>query len=225
MDTKAIRNATLFSGLEDKDTSTLVQFMRSRNLRRGATLFREGDTGDELYIVASGKLKIGRESPDGRENLLAVAGAGEIIGELSLFDPGFRSTTVTAITQSEVLSLKHADLMSWLEGRPQATMNLLKAMAQRLRRTNETVGALVFSDVPGRVANALLDFAHRFGQTSAEGTLVPHELTQEELAQLVGASRETVNKALADFAARNWIRLEPRAVVITDMERLRNRVH
>ncbi len=225
MDIEVVRNATLFAGLDDESTSALLKFMKPRNLRRGTVLFREGDSGNELYIVSTGKLKVGRESPDGRENLLSVVGPGEMIGELTLFDPGTRSTTVTAVSQTELLSLEHNDLMTWLEERPQAAMNLLRALAQRLRRTNDTVGDLVFSDVPGRVAKALLDLAQRFGKQGPDGTLVAHDLTQEELAQLVGASRETVNKALADFAARGWLRLEARAVVILDQERLSNRAH
>lgn len=223
VDIEVVRGATLFAGLDDEATSALMKFMNPRSLRRGTVLFHEGDAGDELYIVSTGKLKIGRESSDGRENLLSVIGPGEIIGELSLFDPGPRSTSVTAVSQSELLSLKHEDLTTWLNERPQAGMNLLKALAQRLRRTNETVGDLVFSDVPGRVAKALLDLAARFSKPAPDGVLVAHDLTQEELAQLVGASRETVNKALADFAARGFIRLEARSVVILDMERMRNR--
>lgn len=225
MDIEVVRNATLFAGLDDESTSALLKFMKPRSLRRGTVLFREGDSGNELYIVSSGKLKVGRESPDGRENLLSVVGPGEMIGELTLFDPGTRSTTVTAVSQAELLSLEHNDLMTWLKDRPQAAMNLLRALAQRLRRTNDTVGDLVFSDVPGRVAKALLDLAQRFGKQGPDGILVAHDLTQEELAQLVGASRETVNKALADFAARGWLRLEARAVVILDQERLSNRAH
>ena len=100
---------------------------------------------------------------------------------------------------------------------------LLAALAQRLRRTNEHLADLVFTDVPGRVAKALLDLADRFGRTADDGVHVHHDLTQEELAQLVGASRETVNKALADFAARGWIRLEPRSVTILDVERVERR--
>jgi CRP-like cAMP-binding protein len=100
---------------------------------------------------------------------------------------------------------------------------LLRALARRLRRTNESLADLVFSDVPGRVAKALLDLSTRFGVPSDEGIHVTHDLTQEELAQLVGASRETVNKALADFASRGWLRLEARAVVLIDLERLARR--
>ena len=96
-------------------------------------------------------------------------------------------------------------------------------LAQRLRRTNESLSDLVFSDVPGRVAKALLDLADRFGTATDKGVHVPHDLTQEELAQLVGASRETVNKSLADFVSRGWIRLEGRAVTLLDVDRLARR--
>jgi len=100
---------------------------------------------------------------------------------------------------------------------------LLAALARRLRRTNEAMADLIFSDVPGRVAKQLLDLARRFGVETPDGLRVAHDLTQEELAQLVGASRETVNRALADFASRGWLRLEPRSVVLMDIERLARR--
>ena len=100
---------------------------------------------------------------------------------------------------------------------------LLQALAQRLRRTNEALADLVFSDVPGRVAKQLLDLADKFGQPGPDGVLVHHDLTQEELAQLVGASRETVNKALADFTQRGWVEVDQRQVLLIDMERLARR--
>jgi len=146
-----------------------------------------------------------------------------MFGELSLFDPGPRTATATAVTDTSVLGLGHDELEPWLTGRPEVAAQLLGALAQRLRRTNEAMADLVFSDVPGRVAKALLDLARRFGVQSEDGLHVTHDLTQEELAQLVGASRETVNKALADFASRGFLRLEARAVVILDIERLSRR--
>src|SRR4029077_5003516 len=92
--------------------------MTESRLRRGETLFHEGDSGDKLYIVTDGKVKLGRSSSDGRENLLAILGPGQMFGELSLFDPGPRSATVTAVTDTRFLSLSHEDLLRWLEGRP-----------------------------------------------------------------------------------------------------------
>jgi len=223
VDNDVLRQAPLFSALDDEAASALRSSMNELRLRRGEVLFREGDSGDRLYVILEGKIKLGRTSPDGRENLLAIQGPGQMFGELSLFDPGPRSASVTAITDVAFLSLSHEDLLRWLEGRPAVARGLLAQLAERLRKANDVVADLVFSDVPGRVAKALLDLADRFGRTADDGVHVHHDLTQEELAQLVGASRETVNKALADFVSRGWLRLEPRSVVITDVERLTRR--
>ena len=215
-----ISQVPLFGGLDDAQQVSLQQKMGHTTLRRGETLFDEGDLGDRLYIVTEGKVKLGHTSNDGRESLLAVLGPGEIIGELTLFDPGPRSTTATAVSPASLLFLEHEDLMHVLDTNPTLAKHMLRALAQRLRRTNESLSDLVFSDVPGRVAKALLDLADRFGTSTDKGVHVPHDLTQEELAQLVGASRETVNKSLADFVSRGWIRLEGRAVTLLDVDRL-----
>ena len=223
MDDDVLRQTPLFSGLEDDAAESLRSSLTETRLRRGEILFREGDSGDRLYVVLEGKIKLGRSSPDGRENLMAVLGPGQMFGELSLFDPGPRSLTATAVTDVVMNDLGHDDLTRWLVGYPDVARNLLGQLAARLRRTNDVVADLVFSDVPGRVAKALLDLASRFGRRADDGVHVHHDLTQEELAQLVGASRETVNKALADFAHRGWLRLEPRSVVLVDVERLQHR--
>ena len=219
MDNDVLRQAPLFSSLDDEAATALGGSMAETKLRRGDVLFHEGDSGDKLYIVTDGKVKLGRSSSDGRENLLAILGPGQMFGELSFFDPGPRSATATAVTDVELKSLGHEALSPVLNAHPDVAHALLNQLAGRLRRTNEVVGDLVFSDVPGRVAKALLDLASRFGRRADDGIHVNHDLTQEELAQLVGASRETVNKALADFASRGWLRLEPRSVVILDLER------
>jgi len=218
-----VRKAPLFTALDDEAAKAVRLSMTEVMLAKGEVLFYEGDSGDSLYVISDGKIKLGMKSTDGRENLLSVLGPGQMFGELSLFDPGPRTSTATALTETRLLALSHKDLEPWLTGRPEVAKQLLRALAQRLRRTNEAVGDLVFSDVPGRVAKALGDLAKRFGTKSGDGIYVAHDLTQEELAQLVGASRETVNKALADFASRGWLRLEARAVVILDEERLAKR--
>jgi len=197
--------------------------MVEQKLSRGDVLFSEGEPGDKLYVIESGKIKLGHTASDGRESLIAVLGAGEMIGELSLFDPGPRTATAAALTNCKVLAMGHEALLPWLVGRPDLAVSLLAALARRLRRTNEALADLVFSDVPGRVAKALLELGSKFGEPVPEGLLVTHDLTQEELAQLVGASRETVNKALADFSQRGWMRIEQRSVTLLDLERLERR--
>ena len=223
MDPEVLTKAPLFAELDDVSAEALEHAMGTLRLSKGEVLFREGETEDRLYVVVAGKIKLGRSGSAGRENLLAVLGPGQMFGELSVFDPGPRSTTATAVTAAEVRTLEHDELMGWIEGHPEVARSLLGQLAGRLRRANDVVADLVFSDVPGRVAKQLLELARRFGDRKDDGVHVHHDLTQEELAQLVGASRETVNKALADFAARGWIRLEPRSVTLLDVERVERR--
>ena len=218
-----IRQAPLFSALNDEAALSLRESMVSLKLYKGQVLFKEGQEGDRLYVVVHGKIKLGTTSNDGRENLLSILGPGEMFGELSLFDPEPRTSTATAVTDARLVSLAHDAVIGLITTNPQTSLELLRRLAQRLRKSNEVLADLVFADVPGRVAKAIIDLGVRFGVQEEDGLHVNHDLTQEELAQLVGASRETVNKALADFAARGWVRLEPRAVLVTDVARLTKR--
>lgn len=218
-----LRQAPLFAALDEDAAEALRASMIEVALRKGEALFTEGEPGDRLYVIQEGKIKLGQSSVDGRESLLAVLGPGEMFGELSFFDPGKRAASAVALTDAVVLGLGNEQLRPWLTGRTEVAAALLQGLARRLRRSNEALADLVFSDVPGRVAKALMELGEKFGRVTPEGLLVTHDMTQEELAQLVGASRETVNKALADFAQRGWIRLESRQVLVLDVERLGRR--
>jgi CRP/FNR family cyclic AMP-dependent transcriptional regulator len=218
-----LSRAPLFEALDDEGARALRSRMTDVQLSRGERLFAEGDEGDSLYVVLEGKIKLTRAAADGRENLLSVIGPGEMFGELSLFDPRPRTSSASAVTDARLAALAHDKLLIWITAHPEVALHLLRALAQRLRRANDVMADLVFTDVPGRVAKQLLDLADRFGEKLPDGLHVNHDLTQEELAQLVGASRETVNKALADFVARGWIQLAARSVVLLDQDRLRRR--
>ena len=201
MDENIVRSAPLFAALDDDGKQAVLDSMTQEDFHRGSVVFREGDQGDRLFIIASGKIKVGHASGDGRENLLAVLGPGETLGELSLFDPAPRNATATAVAETTLYSLSQQDLYRVLAQRPEVARHLLASLARRLRKTNDSLADLVFADVPGRVAKNLLDLAQRFGRQSDEGIMVSHGLTQEELAQLVGASRETVNSTSSVCAA------------------------
>src|ERR1017187_5045061 len=153
----ALSRAPLFEALDEDGAKALRSMLADVELPRGAS--------------------------DGRETLLSVLGPGEMFGELSLFDPRPRTSSAVAVTDARLAALAHADLLSWLTGRPDVALHLLRALAQRLRRANDVMADLVFTDVPGRVAKALLDLADRFGEQQDEGLQVHHDLTQEELAQ------------------------------------------
>lgn len=223
VDRQVVMKAPLFSALDEESAGRLLDSMTPHRLARGESVFHEGDPGDSLYVIISGKVKLARTSADGRESLLAVLGPGEMFGELSLFDPGPRLSTGHVVSTTELVSLGNDALRLFLADHPEVAMQMLAGLAHRLRRTNEGLSDLVFTDVPGRVAKALLDLSDRFGRRTEDGLHVAHELTQEELAQLVGASRETVNKALADFAHRGWVTLGAKSVTLLDLERLHRR--
>jgi CRP-like cAMP-binding protein len=213
----------LFQGIEPAAAQSAAAQFEYLDIPRGRVIFHEGEPGDSLYVVLDGKVKLGRKSADGRENLVAVLGPSDQFGELSLFDPGPRMSTATAVTDARLARMTKPALRAWITDRPEISERLLHVIARRLRRTEHMLADLIFTDVPGRVAKALLQLAQRFGTVEGTNLRVTHDLTQEELAQLVGASRETVNKALADFAARGWLRLEGKSVVILDRERLTRR--
>ncbi|MCP3799860.1 MULTISPECIES: Crp/Fnr family transcriptional regulator [unclassified Allokutzneria] len=220
---ETLARAGIFQGVEPAAAEALVSTLEQVDFPRGHVIFAEGEPGDRLYIIQSGKVKVGRKSPDGRENLLSIMGPSDMFGELSIFDPGPRTSTATTVTEVRALTMDRPSLREWIGKRPEIAEQLLRVLARRLRRTNNMLADLIFTDVPGRVARALLQFAQRFGSQEAGLLRVTHDLTQEEIAQYVGASRETVNKALADFAHRGWLRLEGKSVLILDPERLARR--
>ena len=218
-----VNKAPLFAALDVESAAALRSSMVEVKARKGDVIFREGEPGDRLYVITSGKVTLGHGSNDGRETLIALLGPGDMFGELSLFDPGARTATATALTNATVLGLSREALRPLLISRPEVAEKLLQALAQRLRRTEGALADMIFIDVPGRVAKTLLELAQKFGIVQDESLLVEHDMTQEELAQLVGASRETVNKALADFTVRGWVRVEQKSVAILDEDRLQQR--
>ena len=218
-----LSRAGIFQGVESTAVNALIEQLESVTFPRGTTIFDEGEPGDRLFIIIDGKVKLARHAPDGRENLLTIMGPSDMFGELSIFDPGPRTSAAVCVTEVTAAVMDSQMLHDWISDHPEISEQLLRVLARRLRRTNNALADLIFTDVPGRVAKALLQLANRFGVQEGGALRVHHDLTQEEIAQLVGASRETVNKALAEFAHRGWIRLEGRSVLISDTERLAKR--
>ena len=218
-----LRSSPLFGGMDGESARSLIALMTRREMVKGDVLFNEGDEGHALYVLVKGKIKMARTARDGRENLLGLLGVGDMVGELSVFDPGPRMSRAHAVEESIVYELPKEILDEWLDDHLEMSRHLMRALAQRIRRISNNMADLVFSDVPGRVAKAILDLGHRFGRMERGHVTVRHGLTQEELAQLVGASRETVNKALADFVSRGWIDVHIGSVEVYEPERLRAR--
>jgi CRP/FNR family transcriptional regulator, cyclic AMP receptor protein len=224
-DDEILARAAIFRGLESDAMAVFPKQLRPIQFPRAKVIFAEGEPGCCLYIILSGKVKIGRYSPDGRENLLSVLGPSDMFGELSIFDPAPHTSNATAVTEVRAVSIDRDTMHAWIAKRPDIAGRLLADMARRLRNTSNDFTDHMFTDVPGRVAKQLLRLGRRFGVQQRGRLRVDHDLTQDEIAGLAGSSRETVNKALAVFARRGLIRVEGRSVVIIDADQLARRAN
>ena len=223
-DADVLRRAGLLERIPEEDVEALLPKFSPVSVQRGQVIFRERDVDEgHIYVVLDGRIGLERHDDRDHSTMLAVLGPSEMFGELSALDPGQRTSTATALMPTRLAMLRAEDLLDWATHRPVIARQLLRVLARRLRRTNDTVAGLVFVDVPGRVAGAVLDLAGRFGEPTDDGLRVRHALTQDQLAQLVGASRETVNKVLANFSARGWLTLESRSLVLRDVDAVRKR--
>ncbi|BBZ46821.1 Crp/Fnr family transcriptional regulator [Mycobacterium parmense] len=192
----------------------------------GEEIFAEGDPGDRVFVIDQGMVKITLRGAGGRTSMRAILGPAEIFGELAVLDQGPRSCSATAITDVRARWLDRATLRTRLTEQPALAEQLLQVLARRLRDTDEERVGLLFGDVTGRVAGRLLELGRRFGTPEGpdcQALRVSHHLSQDELAQLVGADRASINKALREFAAHGWIRVDGRSVVLLDAGELTRR--
>jgi CRP-like cAMP-binding protein len=176
----------------------------------------------ELFVVLTGRVAITRRSGTGRGRSELI-GPGETFGELSVLDPGPRERTATAMTPVRLAVLDREPYLKWALARPHVAERLLRVLARRLRRTDDEALDLLFVDVGARLAKALTDLVNRFGQPSPTGIVVDHGLSQTQLAEMVGTSRETLNKQLHAFANRGWLTTGRGILVIHNPERLAHR--
>lgn len=221
---RLIAETPLLAPLPSEDRETIATSFVRRSYGRAETIFRTSDPGTHLYLIESGRVKITRVSPDGREALVAIIGQGEIFGELSLFDAGVRTADARTMEATVLQALSHDIFKRFVQAHPKIAWEMFRILAQRLRAADETIQDVVFFDVPGRVARRLLDLAEKHGREVPGGHRIDVPITQEEIAQMVGASRESVNKAVASFVDRGWVSLEDRMYTIGDAEALRNRL-
>jgi CRP-like cAMP-binding protein len=197
---------------------------RSVAFAKAERIYAEGDTADRLYIITSGAVKLSRTSPSGR-TVLTILGPQEMFDMSSVFDPGPRMATATALSEVRAASLDHRTIRSMIPEHSQLAEQFLQILARRLKRTNDDLTDLVFTDGPGRVAKRLLELARpiRLPGEEAGALRIAHNLTQVEIAQLSGVSRETVNKSMSDFTRRGWIAIDGPSVVIRNPELLARR--
>ena len=212
-DTTLLSETILFAGLDDDALTRVVGAGRDLELRRGDVLFREGDDPDELFVIMSGRIAIANRSIDGRESMVALMEEGDLFGEMGLFDGRGRSAEARALESSVVTAVPYGPVRSLYEDDPALLWRVVAMLAGRLRTMDAALADSVFLDVTGRTAKRLLDLAGEEDEFSLP-------ITQEELAGMVGASRERVNKAIASFIRLGWIEQIDRTYRITNREQL-----
>lgn len=215
-DVEILAGSDLFSAFDHDVLSKILHEAQQVDYERNSVLFEEADEADELFIVCSGRVGIGRRSLDGRESLVALMEAGDVFGEMPLFDEGTRSASARALERSAVLRIPYAVVRAAFDSEPEHLWSVVNLLAQRLRVTDDNLADAVLLDVTGRTAKRLLELA-------GDQSEFQLPITQEELAGLVGASRERVNKAIAAFVRLGWIQQMDRRYRIVDRERLAQR--
>ena len=217
----ALRACGLFSHADDASLDALAGALRVRRFRKAETIFHQGDPGDALFIVASGSVKVVLPSSEGPEPaIVAVLGPGEFFGELALLDGAPHSATIVAVEPTETLVLRRDAFLGLVDTEAELRRALLASLATEIRRLTGHVEDLHFLDLPGRLASRILRLAAGQPRADDGSVTIPWPYTQSELAGMIGGSRQSVNRLLADFADEGLVRLERDALIVADVGRL-----
>lgn len=213
LDSAVLAEVDLFGSLPPEAVEGIARAAQQRTLRRGDVLFREGDPGTELFVVEQGRIAIANKSFDGRESVVALMEPGDVFGEMSLFDGHGRSAEARALEPSSVYAVPFEPLRALFREQPELLWGVVALLAGRIRNMDNVLADSVFLDVTGRTAKRLLELAG-----DSDEFQLP--ITQEELAGLVGASRERVNKAISSFVRLGWLDQRDRRYTITNRRQL-----
>jgi CRP/FNR family transcriptional regulator/CRP/FNR family cyclic AMP-dependent transcriptional regulator len=214
---EGLRACRLFAGVGDEQLQAVAATMRARRFRAGETIFHQDDPGDALHVVTSGAVKIVLPSAEDEEPaIIATLGPGDFFGELALFDDAPRSATAIALGATETLVLRRDSFLGLIDADRSLRHALLASLAEEIRSITAHVQDLHFLDLPGRLARRILREAESLRPEADGSTILPWPYTQAELAGMIGGSRQSVNRLLADLAARDLIRVERDSLVIPD---------
>ena len=220
-----IKQVPLFAGLADEDIRELMAVAKRRTFRSGEVIFHREDPGVVLYVIKEGKVKISLISPEGQEISLVVFGKGECFGEFAILDGLPRSADAVAMEKVECYTLQRSDFHQAIMKNPKIAIQVMEVLSKRLRSTDQMVEDLIFLDVYGRVAKKLLELAEAHGAKVEDGIRIDVRLTQQELASMVGASRESVNKVMGYFTDKNFISTDKHKITLHRISELKRRIY
>jgi len=209
-----LQRVSIFAGLDDATLASLERLVVERPYPRDSVIVSQEDRGDALFVVSDGKVKVVLYGRSGREVILSVFKPGDFFGEMSLLDNQPRSANVIAVETSTLLVLERRAFSDYLAAHPQVALNVLAEMSRRLRRADAIIGNLALLDVYGRVARFLRELAKTDGEQSSGSVIIRARPTQQEIASMIGTSRETVSRALSEFQRRGFLELSGRRIIL-----------
>jgi CRP/FNR family cyclic AMP-dependent transcriptional regulator len=212
-----LRSHPLFRDLPPAVIEHLGSYMKTRRVARGTTIFAKGDPGSGLMGVLAGAVKVSVASADGKDIVLNVFREGDIFGEIALLDGRPRTADATAMSDCELIVIERRDFVPFLSSQPEVMLKFIEILCSRLRRTSEQVQDITFLNLPTRLAKTLLQLT---GGVQGSATPSKASITQREISQMIGMSRESTNKQLRAWAKRGWIRLERGGVGVLAADKL-----
>jgi CRP/FNR family transcriptional regulator, cyclic AMP receptor protein len=212
-----LRKHPIFSDLDAEALDQLCRYGKHSTLKRGATIVSKGDPGNSMFAVISGTVKISITSADGRSAILNLIGPGEIFGEVAVLDGQARTADATANTSCEIFIIDRREFIPFVKSQPALAMKFIELLCTRLRWTSDQVEQVILQNLPGRLASALLRLTEKYKLAPGGRTIA---VTQQEISEMVGMTRESINKQLRVWADRKWVRLEHGAIVVLDADPL-----
>ncbi|MBN2364630.1 MAG: Crp/Fnr family transcriptional regulator [Calditrichaeota bacterium] len=223
MNSEFLKQIPLFSELNDRDLEKIIQVATKQRYHKDNIILIEEEVGSTMFIILSGRVKISRISDDGREVILSILSDGDFFGEMSLLDGYTRSANVTAIEEAELLVIRREEFLQMLHDYPQIAVNLLKELAQRIRKSDEHIKSLSLQDATGRVASTLLRIAEDSGVFRKGQVEIAELPLQQDLANMAGTSRETISRVIKTLSDEGYLKKQSGKIIILDYEKFQLR--
>jgi CRP-like cAMP-binding protein len=220
MKTEFIRRVPLFSTLSDAEFENLEHIFVLRSYRKNQVIFLEEDTGSYMYIVIAGKVKVTKSTAGGKETLLAIHRSGDFFGEMALLDGKTSPATVSAIEDCKIVTVSRSDFNNLLMRNDKIMHQIIQVLCSRLRQVWGQVQSLNYSSADSRIRSGILQLAKRHGVPDARGIIVDLKITHQELAEMVGTSRETVTRTLARLQKQGILTVDARRIIVLDAKSL-----
>lgn len=216
-----LQRTPIFSHLSDEELDSIIPQVVKRRLKKNTVIFHENDPASAFYLVKTGRVKIYKTGSEGREQVLSILGDGQIFGDVPAFDGGPYPASAATMADSEIYLIRSEDFQALVRRYPEVALKIIRVLGQRLRQSMELVRDLSFKQVPHRLAGLLIRLSGEYGIDTEDGLLIELPLSRQELADIVGTSRETITRELKKMERAGMLTVDRRRLTITDQKRLR----